>query len=124
MNAKRKESAVKKYAGKFENEQELIDAVKADEKAYTEEEVQEIVEAIQAGSDAGDKGPEKKGTTSKIPHDLWLCRIERAKDKEPEAKKLEKQKTGVLITEEQAAVLNEGVLYGSNAQGPVYFPAE
>lgn len=54
----------------------------------------------------------------KIAHDAWYCQIKGGK-----AEKLKIERKGVMITEEQAATLNEGVLHGSNAHGTVYFPS-
>lgn len=44
--------------------------------------------------------------------------------KNGQAEKLKLVKSGILITEEQADILNEGVLHGGNTIAEMYYPAE
>ena len=53
---------------------------------------------------------------AKISHEEWICEI---KAKQPS--KLKLVRPNVKITEEQAAILNEGVLNGANSIGTLYF---
>lgn len=54
----------------------------------------------------------------------WEAKIIRKEGKPPEAEKLKCRRARVLISEEQAAVLNNGALYGPNTYVSMYFPAD
>ena len=56
-------------------------------------------------------------------YDEWECKITNTEDG-PVEEKLKKIRSNVKISDEQAEILNTGVLKGGNTYGRMYFPAE
>lgn len=136
MNAKRKQSAVKKYTELLtENEmtnEEILTAIQDDEKAYPADEVQEIFEAVIgstipiSGSIKWEKSPIKMAKQnpvdsfgSKKHYQEWDVKISTGN-----YDKLKIVRPVVKITEDQAETLNEGVLHGGNTYAKMYFLPE
>lgn len=120
MKASERKAAVKEYAGKFTTEEELIAALQADEKGYSDEDIAELVPLILEA-----KAPETPKAKAEKPKksggfDEWYCLINSGGEYE----KMKKLRSNVGISQEQANILNEGVLHGSNAHGSIYLPAE
>jgi hypothetical protein len=114
MNHFRKKAAVEKYTAKAPelSSAELLDLIKGDEKKYTDEEVNEIVDAIDALNNSVEKAEADY-------YEEWDCKIVKGV-----AEKLKRKRTGISITDEQAEILNTGVLNGGNNYALMYFKPE
>jgi hypothetical protein len=76
----------------------------------TAKEIQSAIDSLAAPVDTFGK---------KLKYEEWNCQI-----KKEGPVKLTKVRSCVKITEDQAAILNEGVLKGSNSYGLMYFLPE
>lgn len=134
MNAQRKKAAVAAYAhllteGKSNNE--IMDAISEDEKEYTVEEINEIVAAITAPQSSKE---EDKATGKSKPKKVveffeeWKVDVKVSQNKKGENErvyeKLKLVRPVVKITEEEAEILNTGLLNGPNTSGLMYFRPE
>lgn len=136
MNSQKLKAAVKKFS-EFKNTDELETKLQADEKNYTVGEIAEIMEAINGVDDDADSdkgGDTGKGDTSKPKdkkvkkgdkpgYEEWDVQITNTKEG-PKYEKLKIKRKRVLISEEQAEILNEGVLHGNNNYAVMYFLPE
>jgi hypothetical protein len=76
MNAKRKEAAIKAHLQTFQNatsEEEVLAAIKADAKNYTEDEIAEILEALPAAAVQKEQGANKPEPARK--YEKWRVRF-------------------------------------------------
>jgi hypothetical protein len=120
MHHTTKKAAVNKYSALYtdgKTAEEIKAAIRADEKGFSPAEVDEIYFAV-----AGDE--EEAPIKKERPHyEEWECKITMV-DKKPVYEKLKLRRPRVLISEEQAEILNEGVLHGSNTLAHMYFLPE
>jgi hypothetical protein len=125
MNPLRKKAAVNKYSPLLSEQsiEEVTELIKADDKGYTEDEVAEIAAALIATPE--EKAPKKSASKGKaktdeteegVYYEEWLCNVSGK-----EAKKLEVKRPKVKITEDEAIILNRGVLTGGNTYANMYF---
>lgn len=121
MNAQRKKSAVTKYTevqneGGYDKEG-LIAVIATDEKGYSADEINEIVDAILESPNPIVK---QKGTVKgPVTFEEWRVEIRNKK-----ATKLSMLRPRVVISEEEADVLNRGVIDGGNTYAAMYFLPE
>jgi hypothetical protein len=109
--AKPKQAPTNEPDQDFEIPGELIDDIRTDEK------VKMMTEDFARNVGTYAPAPAK----SKKPyHEEWTCQI-RQTDKGPVFEKLKKLRENITMTEEQAAVLNTGLLHGPNNFGSMYF---
>lgn len=128
MNHFRKKAAIEKYAELNKNgatKEELMEALTTDEKEYSTEEVAEIYKGLHELNPAS-LSPIDSGTQPTLPnpesethYQEWDVKVV---GKTPE--KLKIVRPVVKITEEEATILNEGVLLGDNTYGKMYFLPE
>lgn len=117
MNAQRKKSAVTKYTPQKEQgltPEELTNLLTQDEKGYTTDEINEIVEAIFNSPGTGEAAPGKKATTGSH-HEEWRCEIklttQDGKVTGRAAEKVKMLRPCVKISDEEADTLNHGALH-------------
>lgn len=123
-------AAVTKYGPLSEGKtkQEVAALLAADDKKYDEEAIGEIIAAL--GIEEGEKEQPKKDEPKKEDkqekynpfakqhYQEWRVELLNGR-----AEKLKVVRKRVLITDEQAEVLNNGVLEGGNTYGSMYFKA-
>jgi tyrosyl-tRNA synthetase len=117
MNVNRKKAALKAYSPLLSEKsiEEVTELIKADVKGYKESEVAEIVAALQAGPDE----QEAEETDTNTYYEEWYCQVSNKK-----AEKLKVVREKVNITEEEAIILNTGILTGGNTHANMYFAAD
>jgi hypothetical protein len=121
MNAQRKKSAIAKYAGNGATREELYNLISADEKQYSADEINEIVDAL-IDSKKEDEFIDDFG--AKKPYQEWKVEVKRDDKGDYYGQKLNIVREKVKITEEQADILNTGLLKGGNTYGVMYFLSE
>lgn len=57
-------------------------------------------------------------------YEEWNCQITPQKGQEPKVDKLKLTRKRVLISDEQADILNQGRIYGDNSYAKLYFKPE
>lgn len=116
MNVNKLKGALNTFAGKLENgvtPEELKDLILQNEKPkYTDEEADEIIEALQT--------PKAEKVTG---FDEYMVQRNTVEGK-TEFAKLRKLRSGVQITAEEAETLNSGRKEGPNTIFNLFFPAE
>ncbi len=119
MNHLRKEAAINKYKAAFTGgatREELYNLLGQDEKTYSVEEINEIVDAIIGEQGNGVANPPPFAT----PHyEEWHVQVKNGK-----YEKLKLLRAKVIISEREAEILNDGVLNGSNNYASMYFSPE
>lgn len=133
MNALRKKAAVEKFsaektAGK--DKAQVLDLINADERKYTPEEAQEIVDAIFSDAppetenkpDEKEPGRKSKEEANEAPYyEEWDVQINRSEKGKLVYEKLKLSREKVKISEDEANTLNHGVLEGGNQYAKMYF---
>lgn len=117
MHHLRLKAAVEKYASV--SAEELTAALQADDKNYTAEEIQEITAALSKPTPPVETPKVEDNPFGKKHYQEW--RVEMVGGK---PSKLKIMRERVMITDEQAATLNEGVEEGKlNQYAVMYYPA-
>lgn len=119
MNVNRKKAALKVYSPLLSEKsiEEVTELIKADEKGYKESEVAEIVAALQEGPGSDEQEVEESDNNTY--YEEWYCGVSNKK-----AEKLKVVRQKVNITEEEAIILNRGILTGGNTHANMYFAAD
>jgi hypothetical protein len=120
LNHMVKKSAVKKYSTVEGTPEEIKAAIAADEKGYTEEEAEEIFAALEPPAPTLVMQEMAVNPFGKKTYQEWEVKIEQGK-----AKKLAISRPKVKITDDQADILNRGVIEGpNNTYAKMYFLPE
>lgn len=116
------EDAVSKYGSILleQGEEEIIAVMKKD--GYKASEIKKVIEA-QTPKPLVVNEEEEDTFGKKRKYEEWRVSVKRT-DKGVEAEKLKKLRPCVKITEEQANVLNKGVLDGNQIDGTMYYLPE
>lgn len=124
MNAKRKKAALKVFSElpAETTKEEMKKIILADANGYTEDEANEIIEALESYKGEEEPGSEEESVSKapkKVHYQEWDVKISNGK-----AEKLKIKRPVVKISESEAEILNAGALQGGSQYAVMYYMPE